>query len=151
MYKLFTSCLIASVLLAACNSGSGTKSSSAAKTPPPTLPGVTSKPATNNTAPVVTTTSAPATGSVAAGTNPPHGQPGHRCDVAVGAPLNGAPAPSITLPAGGQNQPVTIQPSAGQVSMPAPASASGVRINPPHGQPGHDCSVQVGQPLPTKK
>jgi len=24
--------------------------------------------------------------------NPAHGQPGHRCDIAVGAPLNSAPA-----------------------------------------------------------
>ena len=33
----------------------------------------------------------PATdGSVAL--NPAHGQPGHRCDIAVGAPLNSAPA-----------------------------------------------------------
>jgi hypothetical protein len=33
---------------------------------------------------------APAAGgttAVAPGTNPPHGQPGHRCDIAVGAPL----------------------------------------------------------------
>lgn len=26
------------------------------------------------------------------GLNPAHGQPGHRCDIAVGAPLNSAPA-----------------------------------------------------------
>ena len=31
--------------------------------------------------------------------NPPHGQPNHRCDIAVGAPLNSAPA----------QQPQTIQ------------------------------------------
>ena len=27
----------------------------------------------------------------ASGMNPPHGQPGHRCDIAVGAPLNSKP------------------------------------------------------------
>lgn len=149
MYKLFTSCLMASVLLAACNSGSGKKSSSAA-TPAP-LPGITAPGGGNQPAPVITTNAAPATGSVAAGTNPPHGQPGHRCDLAVGAPLNSKPAPSIQVPGGGQNQNVVIQPQASPVTMPAPANASGVRINPPHGQPGHDCSVQVGQPLPAKK
>lgn len=30
---------------------------------------------------------------VAAGMNPAHGQPGHRCDIAVGAPLNSKPMP----------------------------------------------------------
>ncbi len=28
--------------------------------------------------------------------NPPHGQPNHRCDIPVGAPLNSAPAPKTT-------------------------------------------------------
>ncbi len=32
------------------------------------------------------------------------------------------------------------------VSNIQPASA-GVALNPPHGQPGHDCAVPVGQPL----
>lgn len=61
--------------------------------------------------------------------NPAHGQPGHRCDIAVGAPLTAAPAAPVTAP-----QPV------------APNTA-GVKLNPPHGQPGHDCSVEVGKPL----
>lgn len=34
---------------------------------------------------------------VGKGMNPAHGQPGHRCDVAVGAPLNSAPAKTTTL------------------------------------------------------
>ncbi len=40
-------------------------------------------------------TAAPA--PTAPGMNPPHGQPGHRCDIAVGAPLNSPPA-KITTP-----------------------------------------------------
>lgn len=151
MYKLFTTCLVAGVLLTACNSGSGKKSTQAAAPAP--LPGITAPSGGSQPAPAITTTSAPATGSAAAGTNPPHGQPGHRCDLAVGAPLNGAPAPSVQVPAGGQSPNMTIKPQAAPVTMPTPANAgaSGVRINPPHGQPGHDCSVQVGQPLPAKK
>ena len=65
--------------------------------------------------------------------NPAHGQPGHRCDLAVGAPLtdvNGAQAPVII--------PQNIQ------GAPAPA---GLKVNPPHGQPGHRCDLQVGAPL----
>jgi hypothetical protein len=30
--------------------------------------------------------------------NPQHGQPGHRCDIAVGAPLNSKPAAATTTP-----------------------------------------------------
>jgi hypothetical protein len=78
--------------------------------------------------------------TVAAGVNPPHGEPGHRCDIEVGAPLNspaGAKAPAQV------QQPVT---SPAPASSPA-AKGSG-RINPAHGQPGHDCAVAVGAPLP---
>ena len=57
--------------------------------------------------------------------NPPHGQPGHRCDIAVGSPLN--------------------SPAANQAPAPSPEPV--VRINPPHGQPGHSCDVPVGSPL----
>jgi hypothetical protein len=46
--------------------------------------------------------------------NPPHGQPGHRCDIPVGQPLNSKPAPA-QQPA--QN---TIQ----VTPPPAPAPAS---------------------------
>ena len=77
--------------------------------------------------------------------NPAHGQPGHDCAVAVGAPLNktattGTQAlpkpvssPAITTPA--ITQPTTNT-----------NSAKG-KLNPAHGQPGHDCSIAVGQPL----
>jgi len=74
--------------------------------------------------------------------NPPHGQPGHDCAIPVGAPLDGS---------GAQNQ-STISPN---LSVPAtqtvaPSSAPADGINPPHGQPGHDCAVPVGSPLPSK-
>ena len=39
------------------------------------------------------TTQAPT--QTAPGMNPPHGQPGHRCEIPVGAPLNSKPAQSI--------------------------------------------------------
>ncbi|MEO9005303.1 MAG: hypothetical protein ABI288_11225 [Ginsengibacter sp.] len=67
--------------------------------------------------------------------NPEHGQPGHRCDIAVGAPLN-SPA----------QQPQTA-PSR-QLMPGLPVNTGGaVTLNPPHGQPGHDCAIPVGQPL----
>lgn len=44
---------------------------------------------------------------------------------------------SVPTEANADLQPVSnIQPAAG-----------GVAINPPHGQPGHDCAIPVGQPL----
>jgi hypothetical protein len=79
---------------------------------------------------------------VAPGMNPPHGQPNHRCDIAVGAPLNSAPINKVvpaatTVPA----QIVSpIQPLQNN-------SNSTAKLNPAHGQPGHDCSIPVGQPL----
>ncbi len=38
-------------------------------------------------APVTTTTSTAPAGASSGKVNPPHGQPGHRCDIAVGSPL----------------------------------------------------------------
>ena len=85
---------------------------------------------------------APAEVYQAAGLNPPHGQPGHDCAIAVGAPLNGSPAP-IAAP---QSAPAMNFPTASPSTSPA-STTSGQRLNPPHGQPGHDCAVQVGAPL----
>ncbi len=79
----------------------------------------------------------------APGMNPPHGQPGHRCDIPVGQPLNSKPAPA----------PQPVQNVA--QSTPAPATAAQSlamgekpKVNPAHGEPWHNCSVKVGDPLP---
>ena len=51
-----------------------------------------------------TTQSAPASSqssTIAPGMNPPHGQPNHRCDIAVGAPLDSPPGKQPTPPASG--------------------------------------------------
>lgn len=81
----------------------------------------------------------------APGMNPPHGQPGHRCDIAVGAPLSSAPKTNpgaITVNPGKQPGMATI--------VPPPVNNEPVKpgMNPPHGQPGHRCDIAVGQPLP---
>lgn len=94
-------------------------------------------------APTPTSAPAPAAPTAAKGDvklNPAHGQPGHDCAIPVGAPLNSKPA------TGAQPKPnVTVTPAAKPTT--APANGSG-KINPPHGQPGHDCAVPVGSPLP---
>lgn len=80
--------------------------------------------------------------SSAGGTNPPHGQPGHRCDIAVGAPLNSAPSASTATPA---QQITTSPPSA--TTAPAVKTKTAAGMNPPHGEPGHRCDIAVGAPL----
>jgi hypothetical protein len=70
-----------------------------------------------------------------AGLNPRHGEPGHRCDIAVGQPLDSKPTKQRPLIV----NPLTIAPA-------VPADG----LNPKHGQPGHRCDIAVGQPLNSK-
>jgi hypothetical protein len=74
---------------------------------------------------------------VAKGMNPSHGQPGHRCDIPVGAPLN---------------SPIAVNSAAPQVVSNSSQSVTSGTVtpkgmNPPHGQPGHRCDIPVGSPL----
>jgi len=90
------------------------------------------------------TSPAATTVATSAGMNPPHGQPGHRCDIAVGAPLNSKPnAPAATTTTVPQQNIVTSTPVATPVKT-APG------MNPPHGEPGHRCDITVGAPLNSK-
>ncbi|MDQ7959622.1 hypothetical protein [Flavobacterium lindanitolerans] len=88
--------------------------------------------------------------ATAPGMNPPHGQPGHRCDIQVGAPLNSPPGQKPAPTAVAQPQPVaqpTVTPNKiTPVNNADVVTAPG--MNPPHGQPGHRCDIAVGQPLP---
>ncbi|MCR5861400.1 hypothetical protein LRS05_04205 [Flavobacterium sp. J372] len=91
----------------------------------------------------------PAPAPTAPGMNPPHGQPGHRCDIAVGAPLSSAPAkPKATPQASAQIQPAEFAPPAVKDAAATASVETPPGMNPPHGQPGHVCSVAVGAPLP---
>jgi hypothetical protein len=87
-----------------------------------------------------------------AGLNPEHGKPGHRCDIAVGAPLNSAATANTaqTIPVPNQpSNPVIQSPAASALNASAPvASATG--LNPEHGKPGHRCDIAVGAPLNSK-
>tara|TARA_R110002072_G_scaffold22615_1_gene79464 strand:- start:310675 stop:311070 length:396 start_codon:yes stop_codon:yes gene_type:complete len=71
--------------------------------------------------------------------NPSHGQPGHRCDIAVGAPLNSKPTPVRTNT---QKSDVMLDNNNSSTTT-LPKGTP----NPAHGQPGHNCAVKVGDPL----
>ena len=91
--------------------------------------------------------------------NPAHGEPYHRCEIPVGAPIDSAPqqnaAPQVPSP---QMQTSTtnfntnpISPSmSGPVATPvSEPQATGPKpaLNPAHGEPHHRCDLQVGAPL----
>jgi hypothetical protein len=78
--------------------------------------------------------------------NPAHGQPGHDCAVAVGAPLGGLGAGQTAAP----TRTSTTQAIANPLGGPVPRFNVNSNVNPAHGQLGHDCAVAVGAPLPTR-
>ena len=83
--------------------------------------------------------------------NPAHGQPYHRCEIAVGAPLNSAlqqntatqvVAPQLNSANTSINtNPISPSPFPAKATSPKPA------LNPAHGQPHHRCDIEVGAPL----
>ncbi|TXK29866.1 hypothetical protein FVR03_20315 [Pontibacter qinzhouensis] len=83
---------------------------------------VTTAPAPVTTAPAA---SAPAIQPASVAKNPEHGQPNHRCDIAVGAPLSAPPQPNLNAAS------PQFSPQARKAVAPA--------NNPPHGEPGHVC------------
>ena len=82
-----------------------------------------------------------------AGINPPHGQPGHRCDIAVGAPLNSTQTTQNVAPTNAP-QNIEINPTSQKVSTKVNTA---VGMNPAHGEPGHRCDIAVGAPLNSPK
>jgi hypothetical protein len=109
---------------------------------------------TTTTQPVTTISQPVTTTSGNSGPNPAHGQPGHRCDIPVGSPLNSKPT-QPTQPTVVQSQPTTnIQPTTTPFTptpiTPAQPTTVASGINPAHGQPGHRCDIPVGSPLNSK-
>lgn len=89
------------------------------------------------------------------GINPPHGQPNHRCDIPVGAPLNASPTQKSQNNSQPAAKPVQISQPTQMVSQPVEETktvnstvVTAPGMNPPHGQEGHRCDVAVGAPLP---
>ena len=73
--------------------------------------------------------------------NPEHGQPHHRCEIAVGAPIDSAPSQ--------QNAPQTPSILSPNIAPAPQAQSLGPKpaLNPAHGEPHHRCELAVGAPL----
>lgn len=92
--------------------------------------------------------------ATAPGMNPPHGQPGHRCDIAVGAPLSSKTTQNIKTqtvtpkvnPKPVEQPVMNVNSKNGAATIVGTSTPPG--INPPHGQEGHRCDIAVGAPLP---
>jgi hypothetical protein len=83
--------------------------------------------------------------ATAKGMNPPHGQPGHKCEIPVGAPLNSVPKSNVVTS-------TQVTPSSNVVvTQKANSTVTPKGMNPPHGQPGHKCDIPVGAPLNSAK
>ena len=86
--------------------------------------------------------------------NPAHGEPFHRCDIAVGAPIDSAPqqnpAPQVVPQQSASNNNFNTTPISPSIAQPAASpQATGPKpaLNPAHGEPHHRCDLQVGAPL----
>jgi hypothetical protein len=172
MKKMMFFALCSASLLIACQSTEDENTTSTQNTTTNT-PATVSGTDTQNTEAAPTATTIPPAASVVAApvtapppppatiagaspkVNPAHGLPGHRCELAVGAPLpDVGPAPATqaqVVPAAlaGQAGP-TVQ----SIAIPPPPANSGSpisggskKVNPAHGQPGHRCDIAVGAPL----
>jgi hypothetical protein len=157
--KKILPCAIGLLSLIACNSNQPDQdpsirvAPSVTKTDSLSQQSATANPATVPVQPTVTPVTptqqtTPATAvPTTAGLNPAHGQPNHRCDIAVGAPLS-TPIQQAAQPQMVQQVPQGIKPSVSTGSKPTAIPAgSTAKLNPPHGEPGHDCKIPVGQPL----
>jgi hypothetical protein len=165
MKKTLVFLILVSFAVISCNNSTDSKESESTVNPnlQPMLPSVANEPSQtqNPNVPVSGQASNLPPGSsqpVTTGSsklNPPHGEPGHRCDLAVGAPLdmasqatalpnsNNSMTPTITPV---QNSSPSFSPTPSPQQVP-PAASSSAKVNPPHGEPGHRCDLAVGAPL----
>jgi hypothetical protein len=168
-YSLLISAVIITATIASCGSSSSEESSSTPTTqtsmPATTVstdttikPGGVQPTQANPQLPAGTLQPIAPVVASGAGLNPKHGMPGHRCDIAEGAPLNSSPTiPTAAKPATAtavpaaqpivvtKNDPVMVNPA---VTKNQVVTAAG--MNPEHGKPGHRCDIAVGAPLNSK-
>lgn len=93
----------------------------------------------------------PVTNAATGPLNPAHGEPGHRCDISVGAPLNSKPnaTPQPTVVQTPINLNTNNAPNVNITQQPT-ITKTAPGMNPPHGESGHRCDITVGEPLNSK-
>ncbi|MGA9213539.1 hypothetical protein [Kaistella sp.] len=81
--------------------------------------------------------------------NPEHGQPYHRCEIPVGAPIDSAPAQNAATQVMPQQNVSSNNFNTNPISPAASTADVGPKpaLNPAHGEPHHRCDLQVGAPL----
>ncbi len=83
--------------------------------------------------------------------NPAHGEPFHRCEIPVGAPIDSqpasTPAPQVNMQQNMSGNNFNTNPIPATAPRSAPNSGSKPAVNPPHGEPHHRCDIEVGAPL----
>ncbi len=140
MKRFLLPILVSTLIITACGDRSvgNARVNAPASVTPVVVP---QKSTTPNLSPIANPAQTAATPITAtANLNPAHGQPGHRCDIAVGAPLDSKPV-NNTAPGVQQALPPAIN------TAPATVAAG---LNPAHGQPNHRCDIPVGAPLDSK-
>ena len=148
MKSLISLLFVSSLLITSCKNDTESKNSSAPTNVVPfTVVGNQMKAESQSTAEQQTGNNNATTTAAATGMNPAHGQPGHRCEIPVGAPL------STTATASNPQKAVTPAPTV--TTTPNPSAPTSVEsaptaegMNPPHGQANHRCDIAVGAPLP---
>lgn len=148
MKSLISLLFVSSILITSCKNDTESKNSSAPTNVVPfTVVGNQMKAESQSTAEQQTGNNSATTSAAATGMNPAHGQPGHRCEIPVGAPLN------TTATASNPQKAVTPAPTV--TTTPNPSTPTSVEsaptaegMNPPHGQANHRCDIAVGAPLP---
>ncbi|CAN5891225.1 hypothetical protein BH11BAC4_BH11BAC4_24790 [soil metagenome] len=150
MKKIFLALSMAVFLFIACDSSDATADSNTtldsslansvkATAIPVSLPVDSAQNIQNNAPAAIAVNKETTAAAGSGGLNPAHGQPGHRCDIAVGAALNSP----VTKPTVSET---TTTPQR-VVNATAPAVKTAPGMNPPHGQPNHRCDIAVGAPL----
>jgi hypothetical protein len=134
--------LVAGLAFPFCNEGNGKMDEISDAPVPPVASQQTAAPIDSTKREVATRTETTSTPKEAL--NPAHGEPGHRCDIPVGAPLSSPP------PVSTKNASTSANQSSATSTFNKPVydvdSAKGP-LNPAHGQPGHRCDLAVGAPL----
>ena len=149
--------IIPALVVSICIFSTGCKDSTAEKKvedkvlPAASNPGDTSKPinANQSTEAAITPNTPVTTTAVVSSNNlnPEHGKPGHRCDIAVGAPLTSQPAATTAISPSTSTKSTIPAPALTTSTKPSATTTTGAGLNPEHGKPGHRCDIGVGEPL----